>query len=159
MLEDFRLKVFEAVAKSGSFTAAARQLGVSQPAVSQNIAETEKTVGVKLFDRGAGRCTLTPEGKAFLGYAREVNEAYGRMNAVFSRPESTLLKSVVLDGKPCNILIEKGYFSSIGVPDDTPAERVVDDRDSNRRPHSGPVHHRHRLFYIKIHIREEGGAG
>ena len=126
MLEDFRLKVFEAVAKSGSFTSAARQLGVSQPAVSQNIAETEKTVGVKLFDRGAGRCTLTPEGKAFLGYAREVNEAYGRMNAVFSRPESTLLKSVVLDGKPCNILIEKGYFSSIGVPDDTPAERVVD---------------------------------
>ena len=39
MLGDFRLKVFEALSATGSFTRAAEQLGISQPAVSQNIAE------------------------------------------------------------------------------------------------------------------------
>ena len=42
MLEDFRLKVFLTVESEGSFTKAARNLGISQPAVSQNIAELER---------------------------------------------------------------------------------------------------------------------
>ena len=37
MFEDFRLKVFMAVAETGSFTKAAKSIGISQPAVSQNI--------------------------------------------------------------------------------------------------------------------------
>ena len=41
MLDDFRLRVFMMVAAEGSFTRAAQHLGVSQPAVSQNIAELE----------------------------------------------------------------------------------------------------------------------
>ena len=48
MLQDFRLKVFMAVAEYGSFTKAAESLGVSQPAVSQNIAELERNLGVRL---------------------------------------------------------------------------------------------------------------
>ena len=39
MLEDTRLKIFMAVADEGSFTRAAYLLGITQPAVSQNIAE------------------------------------------------------------------------------------------------------------------------
>ena len=50
MFEDFRLKVFMTVAREKSFTKAASELGVSQPAVSQNISELEKSAGVKLFD-------------------------------------------------------------------------------------------------------------
>ena len=41
MFEDFRLNVFAKVAALGSFTAAARALGISQPAVSQHVAELE----------------------------------------------------------------------------------------------------------------------
>ena len=41
-MEDFRLKVFKAVVQEGSFTKAAKALGITQPAVSQNIAELEK---------------------------------------------------------------------------------------------------------------------
>ena len=52
MLEDFRLKVFATVAAEGSFTKAAAVLGVSQPAVSQNIAELEKLSGVKGVPEG-----------------------------------------------------------------------------------------------------------
>ena len=62
MLDDFRLRVFMMVAAEGSFTRAAQHLGVSQPAVSQNIAELEKQVGAVLFERKRGEVTLTPEG-------------------------------------------------------------------------------------------------
>ena len=54
MLEDFRLRVFMAVAEEGSFTKAAASLGVTQPAVSQNIADLEKVTGQKLFERMRG---------------------------------------------------------------------------------------------------------
>ena len=69
MLEDFRLKVFMAVEREGNFTRAARTLGISQPAVSQNIAELEKEIGTELFKRTKGSVTLTPAGSAFKEYA------------------------------------------------------------------------------------------
>ena len=57
MLEDFRLKVFMAARSEHSFTKAARSLGISQPAVSQNIAELEKELGVTvtMASNGPGR--------------------------------------------------------------------------------------------------------
>ena len=69
MFEDFRLKVFMAVAAEGSFTKAAAVLGISQPAVSQNIAELEKASGRKLFERLRGEVQLTPQGEVFREYA------------------------------------------------------------------------------------------
>lgn len=83
MFEDFRLKVFLTVAANGSFTKAATDLGVSQPAVSQNIAELEKITGTKLFERLKGEVHLTESGEVFRGYAekmlklgRSVDRAY-----------------------------------------------------------------------------------
>jgi DNA-binding transcriptional LysR family regulator len=55
--------VFDAVAATGSFTAAARELGVSQPAVSRHIATIERQLGVALFERVAGRVELTESGR------------------------------------------------------------------------------------------------
>ena len=46
MFEDSRIKVFMAVAEEHSFTLAAKSLGISQPAVSQNIAEIEKEIQI-----------------------------------------------------------------------------------------------------------------
>ena len=65
MFEDFRLRVFDTVARCGSFTAAARALGISQPAVSQHIAELEKTLGVTLFERTRTSVCLTEKGRTF----------------------------------------------------------------------------------------------
>ena len=62
MFEDFRLKVFTELAAQGSFTATARKLGISQPAVSQNIAEIENNYGIRLFDRSRKSVELTREG-------------------------------------------------------------------------------------------------
>jgi hypothetical protein len=72
MLEDFRLKVFMEVARQKSFTKAAAALGVTQPAISQNIAELEKGLGVRLFDRLKGETVLTPEGEVFSSYAEKL---------------------------------------------------------------------------------------
>lgn len=49
-----------AVAEHGSYAAAARQLGVSQPAVSQQIREVERQSGLALFERRGGRLWPTP---------------------------------------------------------------------------------------------------
>ena len=75
MFEDFRLKVFMTVAQEKSFTKAASRLGVTQPAVSQNIAELEKASGVKLFERLRGEIALTPQGEVFMEYALKISEA------------------------------------------------------------------------------------
>ena len=72
MLEDKRLKIFAAVVEYGSFTAAASSLGLTQPAVSQSIAELEKTLGVQLLDRTRGEVRLTEKGELFMGYARQI---------------------------------------------------------------------------------------
>jgi DNA-binding transcriptional LysR family regulator len=83
MLDDFRLRVFMMAATEGSFTRAAQHLGVSQPAVSQNIAELEKQVGAVLFDRKRGEVTLTAEGYVFKDYAAKILHWYDATDALF----------------------------------------------------------------------------
>ena len=83
MLDDFRLRVFLIVAAEGSFTRAAQHLGVSQPAVSQNIAELEKQVGAALFERGRGEVALTAEGYVFKDYAAKILHWYDATDALF----------------------------------------------------------------------------
>jgi putative choline sulfate-utilization transcription factor len=56
------LSAFESAARLASFTAAARELGSTQPAVSQRIVQLEEDLGAPLFDRGHRGVTLTPEG-------------------------------------------------------------------------------------------------
>ena len=52
------LFVFDAAARNGSFTAAASELNVTQPAVSRMLGQFEEHLGVRLFDRKAGRAVL-----------------------------------------------------------------------------------------------------
>lgn len=80
MLQDFKLVVFETVVRLGSFTKAAHELDVSQPAVSGAIAELEKQVGRTLLLRGRGSVVPTPEGEVFLSYASGITDAYGKMS-------------------------------------------------------------------------------
>ena len=56
------LTAFESAARLASFTAAARELGSTQPAVSQRIVQLEEELGTPLFERGHRGVTLTPEG-------------------------------------------------------------------------------------------------
>ena len=71
-LEHFRLKVFRTVAEHLNFRKAAEHLFLSQPAVSLQIKALENDLGVRLFDRTAGRISLTRQGSILLGYANKV---------------------------------------------------------------------------------------
>ena len=83
MIEDSRLKIFRTVVEEESFTLAAARLGISQPAVSQNIAELEKAVGRKLFLRNRYTVQLNADGVAFNEYASQIEYWYGALNAAF----------------------------------------------------------------------------
>ncbi|MGB5050002.1 MAG: LysR family transcriptional regulator, partial [Caldilineaceae bacterium] len=52
MLNLYKLEVFAIVVQSGSFSAAAERLLLTQPAVSQHIQDLESALGARLFDRG-----------------------------------------------------------------------------------------------------------
>ena len=66
-----RLEYFVAVADRGSFTAAARALGVSQPALSLSVKELEAELGTPLFERLGRRVALTAAGTALLDPVRQ----------------------------------------------------------------------------------------
>lgn len=88
MFGDFRLQVFMALSRTGNFTRAADELGISQPAVSQNIAGLEKELGVRLFVRNRGEAVLTPAGKVFMEYAGHILYWYGSASSMFGAGKS-----------------------------------------------------------------------
>ena len=66
------LAVFVRAAESGSFSRAARELGLSQPSVSRIVGELEARLGVTLLLRTTRRITVTDAGALFLDRAREI---------------------------------------------------------------------------------------
>ena len=76
------LRYFVAVAEEGGFVRAARRLRVAQPALSRQIRDLEREIGVELVDRDLRSSRLTPAGEAVLHEAKaildEVNHAIER---------------------------------------------------------------------------------
>ena len=75
-------RVFHAVARAGSVSAAARELYVSQPALTQAIKKLEEQLGVQLFQRTSRGMSLTPEGDTLW---KHVDSAYGLITAAEKR--------------------------------------------------------------------------
>ena len=79
MIQLNQLRVFWAVAHSDSLTRAAKQLGVTQPALSQQLAKLEHAIGGQLFDRVNNQLLLTDAGRFLLRKAEivlaEIDEA------------------------------------------------------------------------------------
>jgi DNA-binding transcriptional LysR family regulator len=73
---DFRLKVFYTVAKRLSFTKAAEELFISQPAVTKHIHELEQQLGIALFERIGNKITVTPAGKIVMRHAEDIFSSY-----------------------------------------------------------------------------------
>jgi DNA-binding transcriptional LysR family regulator len=76
---DFRLKVFYTVAKRLSFTKAATDLFITQPAVTKHIKELEQYFKVQLFERQGNQIKLTKQGQLLLEYTEEVFRIYRKM--------------------------------------------------------------------------------
>jgi hypothetical protein len=75
-----------------SFTKAAAVLGVSQPAVSQNVAELERLVGAKLFERLRGEVALTGEGEVFKQYAEKMLASCTGLDNMFAKIAPTVVR-------------------------------------------------------------------
>ena len=72
------LRAFALVAETGSLTAAAAALNVTQPAISKRLRLLETALGVALLRRGANAVALTEAGER---YAAEVSAAFARLRA------------------------------------------------------------------------------
>lgn len=83
MIEDFRLKVFKSVAEMLSFTRAAKELNITQPAVTKHINELERQLSTQLFRRQGSRISLTRQGEALLEYANRILDIYTNLNNEF----------------------------------------------------------------------------
>ncbi len=73
---DYRLKVFYTVASRLSFTKAASELSISQPAVTKHIKEIENHLNTKLFNRNGTTIQLTESGKTLLKYAEKIRNLH-----------------------------------------------------------------------------------
>lgn len=67
-----QLEYVDAIARRLSFTRAARDLHVAQPALSKSIANLEEELGTRLFERTSRRVTLTDAGATFVASARRI---------------------------------------------------------------------------------------
>jgi DNA-binding transcriptional LysR family regulator len=67
-----QFEVFLAVAKAGSFRAAAEVMHLSQPALSQHVAEMERELGTRLFDRLGRKVALTEAGRVLEEHAHRL---------------------------------------------------------------------------------------
>ncbi|WP_419806329.1 LysR substrate-binding domain-containing protein [Terriglobus sp.] len=85
MTENFRLVVFRAVARHSSFSRAAEELLLTQPAVTQQIKALEEQFGHPLFHRAGGRVSLTPGGAALLPFAEQIKSLTDDATAAVSR--------------------------------------------------------------------------
>lgn len=63
---------FSLLARCGSFSATARELGVTTAAISKRLAQMEARLGVQLLNRTTRRASLTPEGEIYLTHARRI---------------------------------------------------------------------------------------
>jgi len=85
------VRAFEAAGRSGSFTAAARETGLTQAAVSQRIRNLEDRIGAQLFLRQARGVVLTVDGEAWLPYVSNALQALSRSaEDLFGKPMKKL---------------------------------------------------------------------
>jgi DNA-binding transcriptional LysR family regulator len=84
MLNPLLLRSFLAVARSGSFSQAARGLRLGQPAVSQHVRRLEQHLGRLLFVRDTHSVRMTPDGEAMVAFAESILAGSDRAERYFA---------------------------------------------------------------------------
>ncbi len=90
------IEVFLAVAEEGSISAAARRLGVSPSAISQQLAGIEAALGAGLLDRGARPMRVTPAGAMFRRHAQVILNAEAEARAELAVADMSALTTLRL---------------------------------------------------------------
>ena len=100
-----QLQYFISLAKTLHYTRTSEQLHISQPSLSYEIRELERSLGVELFHRTRRQISLTEQGKAFLPYAEKAISTLDKGTELLRRMEKTSLGEIRL-----------GYFHSVATP-------------------------------------------
>lgn len=94
------MQFFSLLVRSGSLSAAARELQVTTPAISKRLAQLEQHLGVRLLRRTTRRMALTAEGEAYLADARrilaEIESLEARLRGVAEQPAGLLRVNATL---------------------------------------------------------------
>lgn len=113
-----RLAVFDAASRNGSFSAAGRELGLAQPAVTRQIQGLEQSLGIELFVRHTNRSALSGPGHAL---AAAVDNAF------------TLLEHAISDITDTDdifvLAMPPGFAQQLVVPRLDSLQRALGDRD------------------------------
>jgi LysR family transcriptional regulator, transcription activator of glutamate synthase operon len=94
-MEIKQVHYFLMLSETGSFSAAAEELYISQSSLSKQIIALEKELNSQLFDRSKRKIALTHAGEAFLIHARYLNSAYQTMLAEMAQYKTTTSLSIV----------------------------------------------------------------
>jgi LysR family transcriptional regulator of abg operon len=102
-----QIRDFLAVAQAGGVRAAARELGLSQPAVSKSLQQLEADLGAPLFERSTTGAVLTAAGQAFLSRARAVTAELDRARDEVAQIQSAApgTVAVAMTGTPAMHLL------------------------------------------------------
>jgi DNA-binding transcriptional LysR family regulator len=88
-IQPAELGFFVAIARSGSLSGAARELGISTAAVSKRLAQLEARLGIALINRTTRRMNLTPEGEVLYEHARRILGDIDDLDQLLSKSKGT----------------------------------------------------------------------
>ncbi len=120
------LRYVSAVAATGSVSAAAAALHVTQPAVSRQVRRLERELGVDLFDRRGGRLVLSPAGRALLPLVDDLLAQADRLEVAARMHASGRLETVTIAAPSTTLTDLVSPFVATLEPGD-PVPSVLDD--------------------------------
>ncbi len=118
------------VARVGSLNKAAESLLIAQPNISRSIKELEADLGITIFDRSAKGMFLTPEGEAFIGYAKEILKQINDVEQIYKNGSQKKQKFSISVPRACYISDAFANFSK--ALSDEPAEIFYKETNSQR---------------------------
>jgi len=150
-----QLRAFDAVAQAGGFSAAARQLRLTQPAVTLQVRALEKAYGVRLFKRLGQGLALTDTGRRLFALTRQMFEIGGRIHGELSAsmtlvqgelslasdsPQSAIDVLSIYQRRHPTIRLSVSFGNSARVWQDLTEQRVDAVVAANPRPDNRIVH-------------------
>ncbi|CUU53894.1 DNA-binding transcriptional regulator, LysR family [Parafrankia irregularis] len=121
------VRYFVATVDAGSVSAAAAAVRVTQPALSRQLRQLERELGVDLFERSGGRLTLSPIGRALLPLARELLDRADALRLAATLHASGRLERITI-GAPATTLADvvAPFITTLTAGDPTPAILTAD---------------------------------
>ncbi|MDF0535895.1 LysR family transcriptional regulator [Shewanella yunxiaonensis] len=89
-----QLQIFEAIARTGQVAKAAEMINLSAPATSMALAELERQLDSRLFERSGNRLLLNSQGSALLPMASQVLQQIADIESAFASPSTMLAGSL-----------------------------------------------------------------